>query len=150
MAIELVMSSNHLILCCPLLFLPSIFPRIRVFSNESALCIRWPKDWSFSFNISSCCCSVTQSCPTLCDPVDCSAPGLPVPHHLLQFAQVHVHCIGDATWPSDPLMSSSPALNLSQHQGLFQSVGSSHQVTKILELQLQHQSFQQVFRVDFH
>ena len=151
MAIELVMSSNHLILCCPLLILPSIFSRIRVFSNESALRIRWPKDWTFSYSISSCCCccSVTQSCPTLCNPTDCSAPGLPVPHHLLKFAQVHVHCIGDAIWPFDPLMPSSPALNLSQHQGLFQSVGSSHQMTKILELQLQ-QSFQQVFRVDFH
>ena len=52
MSIELVMPSNHLILCHPLLFLHSIFPRIRVFSNESALCIRWPKYWSFSFNIS--------------------------------------------------------------------------------------------------
>ena len=52
MSIELVMPSNHLLLCCPLLLLPSIFPRIRVFSNESALCIRWPKYWSFSFNIS--------------------------------------------------------------------------------------------------
>ena len=52
MSIESVMPSNHLILCCPLLLLPSIFPSIRVFSNESALCIRWPKCWSFSFNIS--------------------------------------------------------------------------------------------------
>ena len=52
MPIESVMPSSHLILCCPLLFLPSIFPSIRVFSNESALCIRWPKYWSFSFNIS--------------------------------------------------------------------------------------------------
>ena len=52
MSIELVMPSNHLILCCPLLLLPSIFPSIRVFSNKSALCIRWPKCWSFSFNIS--------------------------------------------------------------------------------------------------
>ena len=52
MCIEWVMPSNHLILCCPLLLLPSIFPSIRVFSNESALCIRWPKYWSFSFNIS--------------------------------------------------------------------------------------------------
>ena len=52
MSIELVMSSSHLILCCPLLLLPSIFPSIRVFSNESALCIRWPKYWSFSFSIS--------------------------------------------------------------------------------------------------
>ena len=52
MSIESVMPSNHLILCCPLLLLPSIFPSIRVFSNESALCIRWPKYWSFSCNIS--------------------------------------------------------------------------------------------------
>ena len=52
MSIELVMPSNHLILCCPLLLLPSIFPSIRVFSNESVLCIRWPKYWSFSFSIS--------------------------------------------------------------------------------------------------
>ena len=96
-----------------------------------------------------CCCSVTQSCPTLCNPMDYSTPGLPVPHHLLKFAQVHVHCISDAIQPSHPLMSSSPsALNLSQQQELFQWVGCSHQVTKILELQLQHQSFQWVFRVD--
>ena len=68
-----------------------------------------------------CCCSVTQSCPTLCDPIDCSTPGLPVPYHLPEFAQVHVHCISDAVQPSHPLMPSSPsALNLSQHQGLFQ------------------------------
>ena len=52
MSVELVVPSNHLILCCPLLLLPSIFPSIRVFSNESALCIKWPKYWSFSFNIS--------------------------------------------------------------------------------------------------
>ena len=51
-SIESVMLSNYLILCCPLLLLPSVFPRIRVFSNESALCIKWPKDWSFSFSIS--------------------------------------------------------------------------------------------------
>ena len=52
MSIELVMPSNHLILCHPYLLLLSIFPSIRVFSNESALCIRWPKYWNFSFNIS--------------------------------------------------------------------------------------------------
>ena len=69
---------------------------------------------------------------------------------LLKFAQVHVLCISDAIRASYPLMPSSPsALNLSQHQGLFQWVGCSHQMTKILELQLQHQSFQQVFRVHF-
>ena len=66
-----------------------------------------------------CCCSVAQSCLTLCDPMDCSTPGLPVPHHLPEFAQVH--CIGDAIQPSHPLMPSSPfTLSLSQHQGLFQ------------------------------
>ena len=74
--------------------------------------------------------------------MDCSPPGLPVPHHLPEFPQVHVHCIGDAVQPSHPLTPSSPAaLNLSQHQGLFQWVCCSHQMTKILELQLQHQSF---------
>ena len=62
-------------------------------------------------------CSVAQLCLTLCDPMDCSIPVLPVPHHLLEFAQVHVHCIGDAFQPSHPLTPSSPsALNLSQHQ----------------------------------
>ena len=85
---------------------------------------------------------------TLCYPVDCSMPDLPVPHHLLEFAQVHVHCIGNAIQLSHPLMSSSPSvLDLSQHQGLFQWVICSHQMAKIL--QLQHQSFQWVFRVDF-
>ena len=64
----------------------------------------------------SCHCSVTQSRPTVCNTMDCSTPGLPVPHHLVKFAQVHVYCIGDAIKPSHLLMSSSPALNLSQHQ----------------------------------
>ena len=65
-----------------------------------------------------CCCSIVQLCLTLCDPVDCSMPELPVLHHLLEFAQVHVHCIGDAIQPSHLLIPSSPsALNLSQHQG---------------------------------
>ena len=68
-----------------------------------------------------CCCSVAQPCPALCDTMDCSTPGVPVPHHLPEFAQVHVHCIGDAIQPSHPLAPSSPsALNLSQHQGFFQ------------------------------
>ena len=63
----------------------------------------------------------TQLCPTLCNPMDSSTPGLSVPHHLLKFAQVHMHSIGDATHPSHPLTPSSPsALSLSQHQGLFQ------------------------------
>ena len=84
----------------------------------------------------NCCSSVTQSCPTLCDPMDCSTPGLPVLHHLPEFAQVHIPCIGDAIQPSPPLIPSSPsALYLPQHQGLFQRVICSHQMTKLLELQ---------------
>ena len=85
-----------------------------------------------------------QSFPTLCDPMDCSMPGFPVPHHLLKFTQVHVCYFGDAIQPSHPLMPSSPsALNLSQHQGLFRVI-CLHQMSKTLELQLQHQSFQQI------
>ena len=74
--------------------------------------------------------------PVVSDPLgSCSTPGLPVPHHLPEFAQLHVLCIGDATQPSHPLTPSSSALNLSQHQGLFQQIDCSHQMTKILELQ---------------
>ena len=87
------------------------------------------------------CCSFAQLCPTVCDPMDCSTPSLPVPHHLPEFAQVHVHCIGDAIQPSYPLtpsffVPSVPAIRD------FSRVGCSHQVTKIPVLQLQHQSFQ--------
>ena len=93
--------------------------------------------------LSLCCsCSVTRSCPTLCNPMDCNMPGLPIPHLLLEFAQGHVHCISDAIQPSHPLMPSSSTLNLSQHEGLFQWVRFSSQLTKILELHLQHQFFQ--------
>ena len=97
-----------------------------------------------------CCCSVTKSCLTLCNPMGCSMPSFPVLHHLLELAQTHVHWVGDAIQPSYPLSSPSPpAFNLSHHQGLFQWVGSFHQVVKILELQLQHQSFQWIIRADF-
>ena len=86
--------------------------------------------------------SVSQLCPTL-DPMDCSRPGLPVHHKLLEITQIHVHWVGDAIQPFHPLsFPSSPALNLSQHQGLFQWVSYSHEVAKVLEFQLQHQSFQ--------
>ena len=69
-----------------------------------------------------CCCSVTQSCPTLCDPIDCSTPGLPVLHYLPEFVQTHVHWVNDAIQSSHPLLPASPpASSLSQHQGLFQS-----------------------------
>ena len=92
--------------------------------------------------------SVPQSCLTLCDPMDCSMLGFPVHHYLLEFAQTHVHWVGDAIQPSNPLLHPSPpALNLSQHQGLFQWVRPSHQLAKVLEDQ--HQSFQWMFRVDF-
>ena len=69
--------------------------------------------------------SATQSCPTLCDPMNCSTPSLPVHHQLLESTQTHVHRVGDATQPSHPLSSPSPALNLSHHQGLFASGGRS-------------------------
>ena len=75
--------------------------------------------------------SVTQSCPIFCDPLNCSTLGLPVHHQLLEFTQTHVHRVGDAIQPSHPLSSPSPpAPNLSQHQGLFQWVNSSHEVAK--------------------
>ena len=115
MSLELVMPSNHLILCRPFLLPASIFPSIRVFSNESVLHIRWPKYWSFSFSISAIpqfksikssalsflygpiftsihrFSSVTQSCLTLCNPMDCSMPGLSVHQQLLEITQTHVH-----------------------------------------------------------
>ena len=93
--------------------------------------------------------SVTQSCPTLCDPMDCSTPGFPVHHQLPEFTQTHVYRVGDAIQPPHPLSSPSPpTCNLSQHLGLFKWVSYSHQVAKVLEFQLQHQSFQWTPRTD--
>ena len=87
--------------------------------------------------------SVTQSCPTLCDPMNCSTPGLPDHHQLPEFTQSHAHQVSDAIQPSHPLSSPSPpAVNPSHHQGLFQWVNSSHEVGKVLEFQPQHQSLQ--------
>ena len=87
--------------------------------------------------------SVAQSCPTLWDPGNHGTPGLPVRHQLPEFTQTHVHWVGDDIQPSHPLSSSSPLVpNPSQHRGLFQWVNSSHEVAKVLEFQLQHQSFQ--------
>ena len=86
----------------------------------------------------------------LCDPKDCSTPGFLVLHYLSEFAQTHVHWAGDVIQPSHCLsMPSSPALNLPQHQGLFWWAHYSYQVAKVLELQLQHQSFLWIFRIDF-
>ena len=95
------------------------------------------------------CCSVTKSCPTLCDPMDCSTPGLPCP----LISPGLCSSSYPLSWWCQPyhyLSAPSPlALNLSQHQGLFQWIGSLHQVAKVLELQFQHQSFQWIFTVDF-
>ena len=97
MSIESVMPFSHLILCHPLLLLPPI-------------------------GLLNCCFSVAQSCPTLCDPMNHSTPGLPVHHQLPEFTQTHVHCVSDAIQPSCSRLSPSPhAFNLSQHKGLFQS-----------------------------
>ena len=106
-------------------------------------------DRTFSMSVSVQFRSVTQSCLTLCDPMNTSTPGLPVHHQLPEFTQTHVHRVGDAIQPSHPLSSPSPpAPNLSQHQGLFQWVNTSHEVVKELEFQLQHQSFQWTPRTD--
>ena len=93
--------------------------------------------------------SVAQLCPTLCNSMDCSTPVFPVHHQLQEFAQTHAHWVGDAIQSSHPLLSPSPpTFNLSKHQVLFQWVSSSQQVAKVLEFQLQHQSFQWTPRTD--
>ena len=93
--------------------------------------------------------SVALLCLTLCDPMNRSMPSLPVHHQFLGFTQTHVHQVGDAFQPSHPLLSPSPPVpSPSQHQGLFQWVNSSHEVAKVLEFQLQHQSFQWTPRTD--
>ena len=93
--------------------------------------------------------SVSQSCPTLCNPMNRSMPGLPVHHQLPEFTQTHVHRVNDAIQPSYPQSSPSPpAPNPSQNQGLFEWVNSSHEVAKVVEFQLQHHSFQRTPRTD--
>ena len=189
MSIASVMTSTHFILWHSLILMPSIFSSIKVFFNESAAIIRWPKYWNFSFSISSSneyagltsfkiywfgllafqrilknllqhriskasnslvfChlvkamvfpvqfSSVPQLCPTLCDPMNRSIPGLPVHHQLPEFTQTHIYRVGDAIQPSHPQSSTSPpAPNPSQHEILFQWVNSSHEVAKVLEFQL--------------
>ena len=93
--------------------------------------------------------SVAQLCLTLCSPMNRSMPGLPVHHKIPEFTQTYVHQVGDAIQPSHPLLSPSPpAPYPSQYQGLFQWVNSFHEVAKVLEFQLQHQSFQWTPRTD--
>ena len=97
--------------------------------------VSWDRSVQFS--------SVAQSCQTLCGPMNRSTPGLPVHRQLPEFSQTHLHWVGDTIQPSHPLSSPSPpALNLSQHQGLFKWVSSLRRVAKVLAFQLQHQSFQ--------
>ena len=97
-----------------------------------------------------CCCSVLKLCPTLWDLMDSSMPGSSILHYLPEFAQIYVHWVGDANQPSHPLLPAFPfAFNLSQYQGLFQWVGSSHQVAKVLELWLQYQPLMNIVPVIF-
>ena len=91
--------------------------------------------WMYLF----CCWSVAKLCLTLRDPMDCSMPGFPVLHYPSEFAQIHVRWVSDAIQPSHPQPLSSFAFSLSQHQGLFQRIGSSHHVARVLEFQLHHQ-----------
>ena len=156
------MSSSHLILCHPLLLLPLIPPSIRVFSNESNLHMKWPKYWSFSFSISP-----SKKHPGLIsfrmDWLDCLAVQGTLKsllqHHSLKASVLwHSAFLGSNyqihTWlPENHSFSSTPhplppAPNPSQHQGLFQWLNSSHEVAKVLEFQLQHQSFQWTPRTD--
>ena len=93
--------------------------------------------------------SAAQSCPTLCNPMNRSTPGLPVLYQLPEFTQTHIHRVSDAIQPSHPGSPPfPPAPNPSQHQSLFQWVSSSHEVARVLEFQLQHQSFQRTPRTD--
>ena len=112
-----------------------------IYVNPKLLIFPSPTFFSFQF---------TQSCLTLCDPMDCSMSGFPVHHQFMELVQTHVHRVSDAIQPSRPLSSPSlPAFNFSQHQDLFKWVSSLYQVVKILEFQPQHQSFQWIFRTDF-
>ena len=96
------------------------------------------------------CCYVAESWLALRLHMNCNTLGFSILHYLPEFAQIHAHRVGDAIYPPHLLLLSSPfAFNLSQQQGLFQWVGSSHQVAKVLMLQLQQQSFRWIFRVDF-
>ena len=94
--------------------------------------------------------SVTEWCLMRCSPMDCSTSGFPVHHQLPELTKTHVHGVGDAIQLSHPLMSPSPpAYNLAQYPCCFTWVSPLHQVAKVLEFQLQHQSFQRIFRTDF-
>ena len=113
-----------------------LFICFTIWATREALYLAWKqfcscqKPYSVQFS------SVAQLCLTLWDPRDCSTPGFPVHQQLPELVQTHVHWVGDAIQLSHPLLSPSPAFNLSQHQGLLQWVSSLHQVAKVLVLQL--------------
>ena len=118
------------------IFLPVMLFYFSIFTSFSFLLFAFPLNFNeylldTYFRLRNVLCSVTKSCPALCDPMDYSTPGFPVLHYLLEFAQTHVHWVGDATQPSHPLLSPSPTLSLSQQQRLFlfassgQSIGPS-------------------------
>ena len=137
-------STSHYCIECTLQIRDSNSSFCNVVSVSISLWHPQKKGFSVQFS------SVIQSYLTLCGPMDCSMPGFPIHHQLLKPAQTHVHWVSDAFQPSHILLSPSPpAFNLSQHQGLFQWVCSSYQMARILELQLQHQAFQCIFRTDF-
>ena len=110
-----------------------------------------PQQFIYLTNIysSCCCCSVAHSCPTLHDPMDCSSPDFHVLQQLLELAQTHVHWVSDAIQPSHSLSSLVLVPSIFPSIRLFQWVGTSHWVAKVFELQLQHQSSQWIFRVNF-
>ena len=106
--------------------------------------------WNWIWDVSVQFRSVTQSCLILCDPMDCNSPGFPVHRQLPELAQTHVHQVGEAIQQSHPVFPFSSCLqSFPASLTLFQQVSSSHQVAKALELQLQHQSYQWIFRPDF-
>ena len=111
------------------------------FNPPSRACLQIQSHWGFSL--------VTQSCLTICNPMNCSTPSFLVHHQLPELTQSLVYWVSDAIQSSHPPLSPPPAFNLSQNQGLFKWVNSSHQVAKVWEFQLQHQSFQWIFRTDF-
>ena len=123
----------------------TLWPRVR---NSGLVCSNHSEFLFYKFLQSKILVVQSLSRVWLCSPMDCSTPDFPVLHYLPEFAQTHAHWVGDAIQPSGPLLSPSPpAFNLSQHQGLFQGVISSHQVAKVLEFQLQH--IQWIFRTSW-
>ena len=132
--------------------LPQARPVHRAMNSENLVDILifffWPHSTACGISVPRCS-SVDNLCSALCDSMDFSTPGFPVLHHLPELTQTQVHWIRATIQPSHPLLLPSPAFNLSQHRGLFQWVSSLHLIAKVSDLQLQDQSFQWIFRVDF-